>query len=99
MGRKDSFSLDRVGSVQSRACTMRPRAKAVSLYFSHSTVLYAVNRVVRKDLPLADGNVRKLIEDASFPNQWPTKETHIQQKVLYKNGLSEEYGVRGTAVG
>jgi len=55
--------------------------------------------LVRKDLPLADGNVRKLIEDASFPNQWPTKETHIQHKVLYKNGVSKEYGVHGTAVG
>ena len=33
-------------------------------------------------------DVRKLIEDASFPGQWPQKETHIAHKVLYKNGGS-----------
>ncbi|TMI25857.1 hypothetical protein E6H30_04755, partial [Candidatus Bathyarchaeota archaeon] len=54
---------------------------------------------MRKDSALSDGNVRKLIEDASFPNQWPTKETHIQHKVLYKNGVSKEYGVHGSNVG
>src|SRR3989475_12543123 len=48
---------------------------------------------------LSDGNVRKLIEDASFPNQGSTKETHIQHKVLYKNGVSKEYGVHGSNVG
>jgi len=48
---------------------------------------------------LAEGNVRKLIEDASFPNQWPTKETHIQHKGLYKSGVSKEYGVHGSNVG
>src|SRR5437867_6137162 len=53
--------------------------------------------LMRKDLPLADGNVRKLIEDPSFP-QWPTRETHIQHKVLYKNGVSKEYGVHGSNV-
>src|SRR5437879_8711018 len=55
--------------------------------------------LMRKDSALSDGNVRKLIEDASFPNQWPTKETHIQHKVLYKNGVSKEYGVHGSNVG
>src|SRR5713101_944289 len=70
-----------------------------SPYNLHSTVLYAVNRAHEEGLALAEGNVRKLIEDASFPNQWPTKETHIQHKVLYKNGVSKEYGVHGSNVG
>ena len=44
MGRKMVSAIDRSGNVQSRACSMGPRAKAVSSYYLHSTVLYAVNR-------------------------------------------------------
>src|SRR5207249_11438896 len=45
------------------------------------------------------GNVRKLIDDPSFPNQWPVKEEHLGHKVLWKDGVSKEYGVHGTMVG
>src|SRR5881628_770324 len=45
------------------------------------------------------GNVRKLIDDPSFPNQWQVKEEHLGHKVLWKDGVSKEYGVHGTAVG
>ncbi len=45
------------------------------------------------------GEVRKLIEDPSFPNGWPVKETHIDHQVKWKDGASKEYGVHGSAVG
>ena len=43
--------------------------------------------------------VRKLIEDPSFPNGWPNKEKHIDHQVKWKSGVSKEYGVHGSAVG
>jgi NAD-dependent dihydropyrimidine dehydrogenase PreA subunit len=48
---------------------------------------------------MAEGNVRKLIEDPSFPREWPVKEQHIEHKVHWKQGDSKEYGVHGTEVG
>ena len=48
---------------------------------------------------MAEGNVRKLIEDPSFPREWPVKEQHIEHKVHWKEGASKEYGVHGTEVG
>src|SRR6266568_4926614 len=45
------------------------------------------------------GEVRKLIEDPSFPNGWPVKETHIDHQLKWKDGVSKEYGVHGSAVG
>src|SRR2546428_13713478 len=43
--------------------------------------------------------VRKLIEDPSFPNGWPNKEKHIDHQVKWKSGVSKEHGVHGAAVG
>jgi len=45
------------------------------------------------------GEVRKLIEDPTFPNGWPVKETHIDHQLKWKDGVSKEYGVHGSAVG
>src|SRR5260370_923343 len=45
------------------------------------------------------GEVRKLIEDPSFPNGWPVKETPIDHQGKWKDGASKEYGVHGSAVG
>src|SRR5881397_4198626 len=50
-----------------------------------------------KTRPMAE--VRKLIEDPSFPNGWPNKEKHIDHQVKWKSGVSKEYGVHGSAVG
>ena len=44
------------------------------------------------------GNVRKLIDDPSVPNQWTVKGEHLGHKLLWKDGVSKEYGVHGTAV-
>ncbi len=95
----DSSRVDSVSLAGSRACSRMTGREVWPSYNLHSTVLYAVNRAHEEGFTLAEGNVRKLIEDASFPNQWPTKETHIQHKVLYKNGVSKEYGVHGSNVG
>ncbi len=96
---EDSSRVHSVRLAGSKACSRITGREVWPAYNLHSTVLYAVNRAHEEGFTLAEGNVRKLIEDASFPNQWPTKETHIQHKVLYKNGVSKEYGVHGSNVG
>ncbi len=45
------------------------------------------------------GNVRKLIDDPSFPAQWAEVEEHLGHKVLRKEGVSKELNVHGKAVG
>ena len=41
---------------------------------------------------------RRIIDDASFPNEWPKKEDHEGHEVRWKDGVSKEYGVHGVAV-
>ncbi len=41
---------------------------------------------------------RRIIDDASFPNEWPKKEEHEGHEVRWKEGVSKEYGVHGVAV-
>ncbi len=48
---------------------------------------------------MAEANIRKLIDDPSFPNQWPKKEDHLGHNTHWKDGVSKEYGIHGTAVG
>ncbi len=45
------------------------------------------------------GNVRKLIDDPSFPAQWAEIGEHLGHKVLRKEGASKELNVHGKAVG
>ena len=42
---------------------------------------------------------RRIIDDASFPNEWAKKEEHEGHEVKWKDGVSKEYGVHGVAVG
>jgi len=44
------------------------------------------------------GNVRKLIDDASFPGQWTVVDEHLGHKVLRKEGVSRELGVHSIPV-
>ena len=41
---------------------------------------------------------RRIIDDASFPNEWPKKEDHEGHEARWKEGVSKEYGVHGVAV-
>ena len=45
------------------------------------------------------GNVRKLIDDPTFPNQWTKIDEHSGHQVLRKEGVSQELNVHGRAVG
>lgn len=42
---------------------------------------------------------RKLVDDASFPNEWKQVGDHEGHAILRKEGVSKELGVHGTAVG
>ena len=44
------------------------------------------------------GNVRKLIDDPSYPNQWTVVDEHLGHKVLRKEGVSKELGVHSIPV-
>ena len=44
------------------------------------------------------GNVRKLIDDPSFPSQWTVVDEHLGHKVLRKEGVSKELGVHSLPV-
>jgi len=44
------------------------------------------------------GNVRKLIDDPSFPSQWTVVDEHLGHKVLRKEGVSKELGVHSIPV-
>ena len=44
------------------------------------------------------GNVRKLIDDPSFPGQWTVVDEHLGHKVLRKEGVSRELGVHSIPV-
>ena len=41
---------------------------------------------------------RKIVDDASYPNEWTKKEEHEGHEVRWKDGVSKEYGVHGVAV-
>jgi len=44
------------------------------------------------------GNVRKLIDDPSYPSQWTVVDEHLGHKVLRKEGVSKELGVHSIPV-
>ena len=48
--------------------------------------------------PIAGNNVRKLIDDPSFPSQWTVVDEHLGHKVLRKEGVSKELGVHSIPV-
>lgn len=41
---------------------------------------------------------RRIIDDASFPNEWPKAGDHEGHEIRKKDGVSKELGVHGVAV-